>query len=117
MDILRRFLNLALKEDFPPGSVEPSDVWSLAVPLFDLADQRKRLAPDAIALLGDLATGLRLPIGAPAPLIAAVLERSFGPCPLGPERLAVLADWLREERNGTFSTLAKKKGPAIGGEW
>lgn len=116
LDATRRFLALFLKTELPPDAFSETEVWLYAPALLDWAEAGKPLPPDAAALLPQLSTAMNLPIGAPAALVAQVLEQHFGPCPFGPERLAMFAEYLRRQRNGVFSAAPKRRGPNLTGE-
>lgn len=45
------------------------------------------------------------------------MQRAWGPCPYDQGEFLELARYIREQRNGGFSTDAKKKGPSIRGEF
>lgn len=116
IDATRRFFALFLKQELPADMFSESDVWLYAPALIEWADARKPLPPDVAALLPQLSTAMDLPIGAPAALVAQVMEQHFGPCPFGPQTLLRFAEYLRQQRNGTFSVMPKRRGPNLTGE-
>jgi hypothetical protein len=113
-DTARRFFEALLKVSIPEG-FSADDVWMYMPRLFDFAAQNQPLPTVCLTLLEDLAS--RLKAGASVIDVMQAIERAWGPCPYGNDELLKLARYIREQRNGDFSTAGPKKGPSIRGEF
>lgn len=113
-DTARRFFEALLNVSIEPG-FSAEDVWMYMPRLLDFAERNQPLPTMCLTLLGDLAS--RLKAGASVPDVMQAIERAWGPCPYGNDELLKLARYVREQRNGDFSSEAPKKGPSIRGEF
>jgi hypothetical protein len=115
-DIARRFFEALLNQSIE-GEFDAGYVWTYMPRVLQMADENLPLPPTCVAVLGELSPTVGLKAGAPLPDVMQAIERTFGECPFGREELLKLARYLREQRNGAFSTVPKKKGPSIAGEF
>lgn len=112
-ELARRFYEVLLSTPIDPHFTA-DDMWLYLPRLLAWADEGRTLPPTCLALLGDLALAAGVKTGASLPDVIVAVERTFGPCPHGPDAVLTLARYLREQRNGGFTT-AKRKGPSIRG--
>ncbi len=115
VDLARRFFEVLLVEQLPEFGAD--DVWAYLPRLLDFVEPNKPLPPMCVTIVGELAAAGNLRSGASLPEVMTAIEATFGTCPYGPETLQKLAAYLREQRNGGFQTVTKRRGPAIGGEF
>lgn len=117
VDVARRFFELLHRRSFDPESFSEADVWMNVPSLLDYAEGSLTLPNNCLGLLAELSGAMGLPSGASVPAVVAAVERNFGSCPYGEEAVQVLARYLRQQRNGAFDTVKKKRGPNLGGEF
>lgn len=113
-DTARRFFEALLNVSIDP-QFGADEVWMYMPRLLAFAEQNQPLPTVCLTLLNDLASGLKA--GASVPDVMQAIERAWGPCPYGHEELLKLARYVREQRNGGFSSEGPKKGPSIRGEF
>jgi len=113
-DIARRFYEALFQLPIDPAFTA-DDVWLWLPRLLQYADEGKALPGTCVALLGELALAGGVKPGATLPDVMVAVERTFGPCPHGSDALLKLARYLREQRNGGFSSADPRKGPSIRG--
>lgn len=117
VDVARRFFELLLHRPFDKATFSEAEVWMNMPALLEYAEQGRGLPNSCLGLLSEFSSALGLPTGAPVPAIVAAVERSYGLCPYGEASVVLLARYIRQQRNGTFDTVVKKKGPSLGGEF
>lgn len=119
VEVARRFFCLLENRQIPADGFSEADVWMAMPALLSYAEQGRPLPPICGPLVVELAASMQLPAGASLPVIEAAIERSFGLCPFGSETVALLARYMREQRNGgLFQAQAPgRKGPNIKGEF
>jgi hypothetical protein len=115
-ELVRRFFEVLLKVSIDPNFTA-DDVWTYAPRLLQDADDDKPIPQAGLVLMGELSQRLGLRAGASVPDVMVAAERAFGPCPYGQEELLKLVKYLRQQRNGAFSSVKPKKGPSIRGEF
>lgn len=113
-DLARRFFEALLNTSIDP-QFGPDDVWMYMPRLFDVAEKNEPLPAMCMPILNELASGLKA--GASVLDVMEAMQRAWGPCPYDSGEFLALARYIREQRNGGFSTDAKKKGPSIRGEF
>ena len=114
--IARRFFEALLLRELDPD-FDAESVWMYMPRVLQLADENLPLPEACVAVLGELSSAAGLKAGASVLDLVVALERTWGECPFGRDDLVKLARYLREQRNGGFSTATPKKGPSIRGEF
>jgi hypothetical protein len=114
-DIARRFYEALFSMPIDPGGFTVDDVWAYMPRLVEFARENRPLPSLCVTLLGELALAGGLKTGATLPDVLVGIERAFGPNQLSSDDLLLLARYLREQRNGGFSSGAPRKGPSIRG--
>lgn len=115
-DAARRFFEGLMGAPLEPFD-GPEQVWDYMPRLLEFAQEKRPLPPLCLTLLGELSLAVGLRAGAPPQDVAGAIERTFGYCPMEREELQLIARYVWEQRNGSFTPHGKKKGPSLGGEF